>query len=126
MTDPASAPSTPFPTPPAIGLRDISLAELDGALGATRRPLGSGGFGAVFRGTLDGAAVAVKLLHTQGLQERGEAYRSEVQLLARLRHRHIVAIYAACEERHALVMELMEGGSADCLIFVQYQLSTVC
>eukprot|EP00873_Tetraselmis_striata_P010696 jgi/Tetstr1/430960/TSEL_020715.t1 len=96
----------------APSLRRISAAQLEAALGTAPHALGSGGFGSVFRGTLEGSPVAIKMLDEEGLQGRPE-YRTEVELLARLRHRHIVAIYAACEERHAMVMELLEGGTLE-------------
>eukprot|EP00873_Tetraselmis_striata_P035672 jgi/Tetstr1/455936/TSEL_042717.t1 len=96
----------------AVSLRRISSAQLEAALGTAPHALGRGGFGSVFRGTLDGSPVAIKMMNEEGLQGRPE-YRTEVELLARLRHRHIVAIYAACEERHAMVMELLEGGTLE-------------
>eukprot|EP00873_Tetraselmis_striata_P034287 jgi/Tetstr1/454551/TSEL_041447.t1 len=42
----------------AANLRHISAVQLEAALGTTPQPLGSGGFGTVFRGTLDGSPVA--------------------------------------------------------------------
>lgn len=77
--------------------------------------LGKGGFGSVYRGHLeDGTVIAVKRMgaavtSSQGLKE----FQSEIDVLTKLRHRHLVAILGYCVEgdEKALVYEYMPGGT---------------
>ncbi|KAM5588589.1 hypothetical protein ABKV19_006847 [Rosa sericea] len=80
--------------------------------------LGQGGFGAVYKGWLDGKEVAVKRLSRksrQGLEE----YRNEVILIAKLQHRNLVRLLACGFEggEKLLLYEFMPNKSLDTYIF---------
>ncbi|PRQ28544.1 putative protein kinase RLK-Pelle-DLSV family [Rosa chinensis] len=80
--------------------------------------LGQGGFGAVYKGWLDGKEVAVKRLSRksrQGLEE----FRNEVSLIAKLQHRNLVRLLACSFEggEKLLLYEFMPNKSLDTFIF---------
>ncbi|XP_021750987.1 probable LRR receptor-like serine/threonine-protein kinase At3g47570 [Chenopodium quinoa] len=81
--------------------------------------IGSGTFGSVFKGILDGKTVAVKVLN---LQQRGgsKSFMAECEALRNIRHRNLVRIMTACSSTDfkrndfkALVYEFMPNGSLD-------------
>ncbi|TVU25588.1 hypothetical protein EJB05_28090 [Eragrostis curvula] len=76
--------------------------------------LGRGGFGVVYKGTLNGKLVAVKrcdsgTMGTKGLQE----FMAEIDVLRKVRHRHLVALlgYSTHGNERLLVYEFMSGGT---------------
>ncbi len=77
------------------------------------KPLGAGGFGAVFlaEDTRLGKPVALKVPHKQGAE--GEEMLREPKLMAALNHPNIVQIYTVehIGELFFMVMEFAEGGS---------------
>lgn len=78
------------------------------------RELGDGGFGTVYFGVLsDGREVAVKRLHENNLRG-AEQFMNEVEILTRLRHPNLVALYG-CTSRHSrellLVYEYIPNGT---------------
>ncbi|KAG6663140.1 probable receptor-like protein kinase At5g24010 [Carya illinoinensis] len=79
----------------------------------TKLLIGEGGFGKVYRGYLrSGMTVAVKRSDPkrgQGLPE----FETEVLVLSRIRHRHLVSLYGYCEEKSEMILvyEFMENGS---------------
>src|SRR5262249_29191938 len=110
-TSPHSAESQPQATVAAASLPSLPGYEVLGKLG-------EGGMGVVFRAR-DRALkrlVAIKqLLHPAPSGEGLARCRAEAEALARLRHPHVVPVYAAGEQggRPFFVMEYVEGGGLD-------------
>ncbi|KAK9726463.1 hypothetical protein RND81_05G217100 [Saponaria officinalis] len=100
-----------------LPVKTFSLTELEKATDkfSSRRILGEGGFGRVYRGILeDGVEVAVKLL-TRDNQNRDREFIAEVEMLGRLHHRNLVKLIGICFEGHrrCLVYELVHNGSVE-------------
>ncbi|KAL0323392.1 UNVERIFIED_CONTAM: Receptor-like protein kinase ANXUR1 [Sesamum angustifolium] len=86
--------------------RHFSLAEIrNGTNGFSEsRVIGVGGFGKVYKGVIDGkTTVAVKRANPssdQGIHE----FLNEIELLSKLRHRHLVSLIGACEENNEMIL----------------------
>ncbi|XP_074279765.1 putative LRR receptor-like serine/threonine-protein kinase At3g47570 [Silene latifolia] len=96
---------------------DMLLKATDGF--SSENLLGMGSFGSVFKGILDGKAVAVKVLN---LQHRcaSKSFMAECNTLRNVRHRNLIGIITACSsidfqrnDFRALVYEFMPNGSLD-------------
>lgn len=74
--------------------------------------LGKGGFGDVFKGLKDGVdEVAVKRIRILSASPAMiEQFKQEIDMISRLRHRHILQFYGACVQPNCLYMvtELMQ------------------
>ncbi|TYI95939.1 hypothetical protein E1A91_D01G034200v1 [Gossypium mustelinum] len=83
------------------------------------KKLGQGGFGPVYRGTLDdGKEISVKRLSKasgQGLEE----FKNEVVVISKLQHRNLVKLFGCCVEgeEKMLVYEYMPNKSLDSFLF---------
>lgn len=77
--------------------------------------LGRGGFGTVYKGELhDGTKIAVKRMESGVITGKGLAeFKSEIAVLTRVRHRHLVALLGYCLDGNEklLVYEYMPQGT---------------
>ncbi|XP_031118381.1 G-type lectin S-receptor-like serine/threonine-protein kinase At4g27290 [Ipomoea triloba] len=83
--------------------------------------LGQGGFGAVYKGVLDGGEeIAVKRLSKNSMQGL-EEFKNEVICIAKLQHRNLVKLLGCCinGEENMLIYEYMPNKSLDFFIFDQ-------
>ncbi|XP_061997056.1 uncharacterized protein LOC133714784 [Rosa rugosa] len=103
-----------------LGLK-ISFAEIQSATNKfdTKLMIGKGGFGNVYRGTLyNGTKVAVKRAykrdeHGSGSGQGRPEFQTEIMVLSKIRHRHLVSLIGYCDERSEMILvyEFMEKGT---------------
>ncbi|KAK6267331.1 hypothetical protein QUC31_018168 [Theobroma cacao] len=81
--------------------------------------LGSGGYGEVFRGTLqDGREIAIKRLYVNGKSRREEIY-NEVDVISKAQHKNLVRFLGGCftTVENFLVYEYLANKSLDTILF---------
>ncbi|CAH9094298.1 unnamed protein product [Cuscuta epithymum] len=96
----------------------FSYKELHRATKGFKEMLGSGGFGAVYRGVLANKTVAaVKQL--EGIEQGEKQFRMEFTTISSTHHLNLVRLIGFCSEgRHRLlVYEFMKNGSLDQFLF---------
>ncbi|KAL3509094.1 hypothetical protein ACH5RR_028495 [Cinchona calisaya] len=104
---------------PALPMR-FSYEELRTATRHFEEKLGSGGFGSVFKGTLeDGTLVAVKRL--EKLSQNMKEFLAEVRTIGSIHHFNLVKLIGYCKDKsyRLLVYEFVANGSLDKWIFYQ-------
>ncbi|KAI3818369.1 hypothetical protein L1987_12175 [Smallanthus sonchifolius] len=83
--------------------------------------LGRGGFGTVYKGELhDGTKIAVKRMESRVTSVKGlDEFRSEISVLTKVRHRHLVALLGYCLDgnERLLVFEYMPQGTLSRFLF---------
>ncbi|KAL5731024.1 non-specific serine/threonine protein kinase [Ranunculus cassubicifolius] len=95
------------------GIPKYPYKELQKATRNFTTVIGHGAFGPVYKAQMStGETVAVKVLATDSKQGEKE-FQTEVLLLGRLHHRHLVNLVGYCEEKgqHMLVYVYMSNGS---------------
>uniref|UniRef100_A0A6V7QT47 non-specific serine/threonine protein kinase n=1 Tax=Ananas comosus var. bracteatus TaxID=296719 RepID=A0A6V7QT47_ANACO len=97
--------------------KTFSLAEMERATNKfdESKIIGEGGFGRVYKGTLDdGRCVAIKVLKRED-QQGSREFLAEVEMLSRLHHRNLVKLLGICTEEHmhCLIYELIPNGSVE-------------
>ncbi|KAG8092930.1 hypothetical protein GUJ93_ZPchr0012g21166 [Zizania palustris] len=107
----------------AVGPQQFHYGELAAATEnfSRDRRLGSGGFGSVYRGFLNGGDVAVKRVAETSRQGWKE-FVSEVRIISRLRHRNLVPLIGWCHDggdELLLVYELMPNSSLDAHLYLR-------
>ena len=93
-----------------ISLLDLQIATENFD---TKRIIGKGGFGNVYKGVLkNGMNVAVKR-SVPGSGQGHHEFQTEIMVLSKIRHIHLVSLIAYCDERceMILVYEYMENGT---------------
>ncbi|KAJ9692189.1 hypothetical protein PVL29_011318 [Vitis rotundifolia] len=83
---------------------EFTYSEVVGITNNFNRPIGRGGFGEVYLGTLaDDTQVAVKV-HSPSSNQGPKAFRAEAKLLTRVHHKNLVRLIGYCDDSTNMVL----------------------
>ncbi|PKI39883.1 hypothetical protein CRG98_039723 [Punica granatum] len=83
---------------------------------SSSQKIGEGGYGPVYKGTLDHTPVAIKALRanvSQGIKQ----FHQEIEVLSCMRHPNMVILVGACPEYGCLVYEYLDNGNLEDRLF---------
>ncbi|MQM11996.1 hypothetical protein Taro_044909, partial [Colocasia esculenta] len=78
--------------------------------------IGEGGYGPVFKASLDHTVVAIKILHPDAAQGARQ-FQQEIEVLNSIRHPNMVLLMDACPEYGCIVYDYMANGSLEDRLF---------
>ncbi|KAL5999154.1 hypothetical protein ACLOJK_040604 [Asimina triloba] len=101
-----------------IRYRKYSIEEIEAATDyfTDTLKIGEGGYGPVYKASLDHTPVAIKVLRPDASQGRKQ-FQQEVEVLSCIRHPNMVLLLGACPEYGCLVYEYMDNGSLEDRLF---------
>lgn len=101
-----------------VRYRKYSIEEIEIATDyfSENLKIGEGGYGPVYRASLDHTPVAIKVLRPDAAQGRRQ-FQQEVEVLSCIRHPNMVLLLGACPEYGCLVYEYMDSGSLEDRLF---------
>ncbi|GLT97245.1 hypothetical protein SLE2022_148180 [Rubroshorea leprosula] len=101
-----------------VRYRKYTIEEIEEATEnfAPKNKIGEGGYGPVYKGTLDHTPVAIKVLRPDAAQGMKQ-FQQEVEILSCIRHPNLVLLLGACPEYGCLVYEYMSHGSLEDRLF---------
>ncbi|KAL6641458.1 hypothetical protein ACP70R_019639 [Stipagrostis hirtigluma subsp. patula] len=88
--------------------------EIESATSAFSEALkiGSGSVGMVYKGNIHQTTVAIKVIDSDD-SHIAKHFKQELEILGKIRHRHLLLLLGACVDRACLVYEYMENGSLE-------------
>ncbi|WCJ30566.1 Protein kinase protein with adenine nucleotide alpha hydrolases-like domain [Euphorbia peplus] len=101
-----------------VRYRKYTIEEIETATDffSASRKIGEGGYGPVYKCTLDHTSVAIKVLRPDAAQGRSQ-FQQEVEVLSCIRHPNMVLLLGACPSYGCLVYEYMANGSLEDRLF---------